>query len=120
MKRTLWLVVLLGALMLILAGCGNSDKAEEPAKEQPAPQEQAAPAAEVVAKGEEVYKASCSGCHGQNLEGLVGPALDKVGAKYSLDEIKGIVEKGTDKGMPGGLVSGDDLDAVSAFLSTKK
>lgn len=68
---------------------------------------------------EQVYKQSCASCHGQNLEGQVGPNLQKVGSKYSKDEIKQIIEKGRG-GMPAGVIQGEDVDKVAEWLASKK
>nr|P23036.1 RecName: Full=Cytochrome c-552; AltName: Full=Cytochrome c552 [Schinkia azotoformans] len=43
--------------------------------------EQAAPAAD---DPEGMVKASCASCHGQNLEGGVGPALADVGSRNAM------------------------------------
>lgn len=68
---------------------------------------------------EQIFQQSCASCHGQNLEGKVGPNLQKVGSKYSKDEIKQIIEKGRG-GMPAGVIQGDDVDKVAEWLASKK
>lgn len=69
---------------------------------------------------EKIFSQKCSSCHGGNLEGGVGPNLQKVGAKYSKDDILGIIKNGKSGGMPAGLISGDDADKVATWLSGKK
>ena len=54
-------------------------------------------------KGPEIYKADCAMCHGENLEGGIGPAL--TGPKFVYggtlaDHIR-VITDGTPKGMPG-------------------
>ncbi|GGI11114.1 cytochrome c550 [Gottfriedia solisilvae] len=71
-------------------------------------------------KPDEIYAQTCVSCHGDQLQGAVGPNLTKVGAKYSEEEIKAILQNGKEGGMPAGLVSGAQLDAVSKWLSEKK
>ncbi|OKL36443.1 cytochrome c551 [Domibacillus mangrovi] len=71
------------------------------------------------AAGEEVYKQSCLSCHGGNLEGGFGPALDKVGAKYSKDEILDIIHNGKGQ-MPANVAEGADAEAVASWLAEKK
>ncbi|OZB93498.1 cytochrome c551 [Paenibacillus sp. XY044] len=71
--------------------------------------------------GEATFKANCVSCHGNNLEGAVGPNLQKIGAKYSADEIAGIVSNGRG-GMPSfkGQLSDADIQGVAQWLATKK
>lgn len=71
--------------------------------------------------GEAVFKANCISCHGNNLEGAVGPNLQKVGAKYSKDEIAGIITNGKG-GMPSfkGQLSDDEISSVADWLALKK
>lgn len=71
--------------------------------------------------GEATFKANCISCHGNNLEGAVGPNLQKVGAKYSADEIAGIVSNGRG-GMPAfkGQLSDADIQGVAQWLAAKK
>ncbi|MFE8695406.1 cytochrome c550 [Cytobacillus sp. FJAT-53684] len=66
---------------------------------------------------EEIYKQSCIACHGDQYQGAVGPALK--GITKSQDEIKEILVNGTDKGMPAGLIPGQE-DAVAEWLTTLK
>ncbi|HLR61143.1 MAG TPA: cytochrome c [Lentibacillus sp.] len=75
---------------------------------------------ETAANGEEVFQNNCASCHGQDLSGGAGPALDTVGSKYSKDEIKQIIKDGFPPKMPAGLVQGKDADAVAQWLSEQK
>ena len=54
-------------------------------------------------QGQEIYKADCAMCHGENLEGGIGPAL--TGPKFvyggALADHVRIITDGTPKGMPG-------------------
>ena len=73
-----------------------------------------APAGDAAA-GEQVFAATCTGCHLNNGQdaGGVGPQL----AGSGVDEaaVRTIVENGRGA-MPGGLVSGEDLDNVVAYV----
>jgi cytochrome c551 len=68
-----------------------------------------------AAAGEQVFAANCTGCHLNNGQdaGGVGPQLAGAG----LDEatIRTTVENGRGA-MPGGLVSGEDLDNAVAYV----
>ncbi|MCF6092686.1 cytochrome c [Microaerobacter geothermalis] len=80
----------------------------------------AAPVAISAEAGASVYGKSCAGCHGQNLEGSVGPALTGVVNKLGEDEVLNIIANGRG-GMPplGGTVSEDQRKSVVEFLKTK-
>ncbi|MFO1443436.1 cytochrome c [Bacillus sp. Bva_UNVM-123] len=66
---------------------------------------------------EDIYKKSCIGCHGDQYQGGVGPALK--GLPISQDEIKDILINGTTGGMPGGLIPGQE-DAMAEWLANLK
>lgn len=117
---------IIGSMLLVLmlaAGCGTAKKEQGGAAEQPAQQgEQAGGGAPGGEKkdAQAIFQGKCISCHGQNLEGGVGPDLTKVGSKYkSADEIKTIIVKGRN-GMPGGLVSEADAKVLADWLITKK
>ncbi|QKS70876.1 cytochrome c [Paenalkalicoccus suaedae] len=63
--------------------------------------------------GQSVYEMNCASCHGGNLEGGVGPALD--GGNYSQEEILSAIAEGPGS-MPAGLASGEEADAVAEFI----
>ncbi|MFD1363032.1 cytochrome c550 [Lentibacillus salinarum] len=76
---------------------------------------------ETAANGEEVFQNNCASCHGQDLSGTSAPALDTVGSKYSQEEIEQIIADGfPDAGMPGGLIQGEDAEAVAQWLSEQQ
>ncbi|MEI7025043.1 c-type cytochrome [Paenibacillus sp. y28] len=81
----------------------------------------ASPGATAGGNGEALYKANCIGCHAANLEGGVGPSLQKVGGKYSKDQIVTLISNG--KGaMPGfkGRLSDGDISTLADWLAAKK
>jgi cytochrome c550 len=67
-----------------------------------------------------IFKQNCSSCHGQNLEGAVGPALNKIGAKYKAEEIADIIKNGKPGGMPAGVVKGEEAKILVDWLAEKK
>lgn len=69
---------------------------------------------------EAIYKQNCSSCHGQNLEGNVGPALEKIGGQYKPEEIADIIKNGKGSGMPAGLVKGEEAKILVDWLAEKK
>ena len=117
---------------LVLSACGGGGE-EEPAgepeengQEQPAenggePAEQPAEngGGETAAQAEQLYQQSCVSCHGQNLEGGVGPDLTTVGSRLSKDEIENIIVNGQAT-MPAGLLQGEEAAVVAEWLAAKK
>ncbi|EGQ27198.1 cytochrome c-553 [Sporosarcina newyorkensis 2681] len=115
MKNKL-LATLFGAA-LVLGACGGGD---DNAADKPAEDTNTNNGAETSnVDAEKVVQTSCVSCHGGNLEGGAGPALDKVGATHSEEEIHDIIING--KGaMPPGIIKGEEADAVAAWLAKKK
>lgn len=103
-------------LLSVSALQGNPDKHEEAAP-QPA-----LPAVELnVAAAEAIYAKSCLVCHGEQLEGKMGPNLQKVGAKMTQEQIFKLVTNG--KGaMPGfkSSLKEEEIANLSIWLSQHK
>lgn len=78
--------------------------------------------AQILAKGKEVYVGKCAACHGNDLQGLIGPNLVDdywIHGKGKMTEIVDIVRKGVlDKGMPQWetMLKDDEVKAVVAFI----
>jgi cytochrome c550 len=64
-------------------------------------------------RGASVFAESCAGCHGADATGGVGPSLVGVDAATVLLVVP--AGQGT---MPAGLVSGQDLADVAAYVAT--
>jgi cytochrome c551 len=104
------LVGLLLGTSLVLAACGGGQGTTDNNKDS---------GTSTASAAEQIFQQNCASCHGQNLEGKVGPNLQKVGSKYSKDQIKQIIEKGRG-GMPAGVIQGEDADKVAEWLASKK
>lgn len=65
-----------------------------------------------------VYKQRCLSCHGDQLEGRVGPNLQAVGSRLTEEEIAAIISDGIG-GMPafGKRLSEKELASISAWLA---
>lgn len=115
MKKTIVLLAVL--LTFSLSACGTSTKAPE--QGGGTPPQGGAPTTTVDASA--VFTANCVSCHGNNLEGSVGPNLQKVGAEYSKDQIDAIVTNGRG-GMPSfkDKLTKDEITSVADWLATKK
>ncbi len=118
MKKKL-LALFMGSALILGACGGGGDTANEPADNNAGNGgETAAPTADNAA-AEGLFAQSCASCHGQNLEGGVGPELTKVGSKLDAAGIEGIITNGQGA-MPAGLLQGDDAKAVAEWLATHK
>lgn len=106
-----WLLATLFGAALVLGACGGSgDEADNG--------DDAGEATEASA-GEEIYKKSCASCHGSDLEGGAGPALENVGSDHSADEIADIIDNGTGS-MPAQNLDEDDRDELADWLAAKE
>ncbi|WP_239551228.1 c-type cytochrome [Paenibacillus elgii] len=72
-------------------------------------------------KAEAIYKKQCLSCHAADLRGKVGPGLQEIGSKMTEQQLFGIIQDGA-RGMPAfkKVLSADELQALSQWLSTKK
>ena len=66
-----------------------------------------------------IFEKSCSQCHGENLQGKVGPNLQQIGSKMSKKQILGQIKNGGG-GMPANVITGQKAKKVAAWLSKKK
>jgi len=105
------LAAMFGAV-LVLGACGGGDKAKEDVGTTPSTETASVDAEAVVNK-------SCVSCHGGNLEGGGAPAIDKIGATLSEEEIHTIIIEGQG-GMPPGIIKGEEAEAVAKWLAEKK
>lgn len=80
---------------------GNENNAEEQEFDDP------------IELGESVYEGACASCHGGDLGGGAGPALD--GGEYDHDEIIAAIEEGPGD-MPADLADGEEAEAVAEFI----
>lgn len=106
MKKKLVALLMGTTVVLSLAACGGGDdKADTPA----------------AGNGEKLYGQKCAACHGQNLEGMSGPELAKIGAKLSKEDIEKVILEGqNNNAMPKGMLTGADATTVAEWLATKK
>ncbi|MGB7999433.1 MAG: cytochrome c [Anaerobacillus sp.] len=109
-----WTSILLGLMLLFsLAACGtgnesgnensmNNSKGNEEASDGDS--ESAGEYDAEAAKA--TYKRNCLSCHGDNLQGKVGPKLADIGSRLSKDEILTTIQNGKGQ-MPGNILNGD-------------
>jgi mono/diheme cytochrome c family protein len=107
------LTAILGiGLIIILSFVGvniGPDTATENGEENEEEQEFDDP----IELGESVYQQNCASCHGGDLEGASGPALDDGG--YSEEDILTAISEGPGS-MPADLATGEDAEAVAEYI----
>ena len=90
---------------ILLAACGGESSSDDT----------------VSADGETLVKQNCVSCHGGQLEGRGNiPPLQNVGASKSEEEILDIILNGYGKGMPPGVLKGEDAEKAAAWLAEQK
>ncbi|SFK10850.1 MULTISPECIES: cytochrome c551 [unclassified Bacillus (in: firmicutes)] len=109
MKKKLLMIVLGTSLALTVGACGKKEESKPSSPGQEASAD----------SSEKIFQKSCAGCHGNDLQGLSGPALQKVGGKYGKEDIEKIITKGRGA-MPAGLIQGEDAKKVAEWLAEKK
>ena len=108
-----WLATFMLGSALMLGACGGDDSGTEDTNTDTG-SETTADASEQVAQQR------CATCHGGNLQGMGNtPALNDVGSRYSEEEILDIIVNGQGS-MPGGLVKGEEAEALAAWLAEKQ
>lgn len=75
-----------------------------------------------VAAAEEVYSKNCLSCHGDQLQGGVGPELATIGASRSQEELAGAIMNGIGAMMPAfkDHLTAEDISHLSKWLSEMK
>lgn len=114
-KRLARLVAMIAVALtatVLFAACGQKSNTGGPA---------AQPGGAAPAGVETIYKNNCMSCHGQNLEGRVGPDLRKIGDKYDRAQIAAVIRDGKGS-MPSfkGRLSDAQIDELAAWLADKK
>ncbi|WP_019243069.1 MULTISPECIES: cytochrome c551 [Bacillus] len=106
------LLALMLGTSIVLAACGGDKADDKPSSDG---------GTTTADSGQEakLYKNNCASCHGENLEGLVGPELKKVGATLSKDEIEKVILEGKGS-MPKEQLQGEEASQVAQWLSEKK
>lgn len=68
-----------------------------------------------------IYTNSCLACHGDELQGVVGPALSTIGAALTKEEIYQVISEGRG-GMPAfeSQLSEDELITLTTWLAAQK
>ncbi|MBM7097088.1 cytochrome c [Bacillus sp. H-16] len=102
-------------LMIVLSFVGNVQQAEiaQEGEEGENGEAEEQEFDDPIELGEHVYEQNCLSCHGGDLEGGSGPALND--GSYDQEAILTAIEEGPGS-MPGGLVSGEEAEAVAEYI----
>ncbi len=79
-----------------------------------------------LALGANVYATKCAACHGQELQGLIGPNLTDsywIHGKGAMSDVVKVIREGVaEKGMPpwGPVLKSDEIIGAAAFVISKK
>ncbi len=107
----LTVIISMIVMMLIMTGCNSQTASGFASKQQKET---------VDLTPQEIFQNNCSGCHGGNLQGNIGPSLQKIGSKYSREEIKNIIQSGKGQ-MPAQSQMPDEVrQKLATWLSQKK
>lgn len=103
-----WLVVVSLLAGGLIAGCGGKSQ----------PNEKVADSAIVVPT---LFRQNCISCHGNQLQGRVGPNLQTVGNRLTEDEFIELIRDGKG-GMPayGKRLSREEIASIATWLSEQK
>ncbi|MDB5054856.1 MAG: cytochrome c [Bacilli bacterium] len=72
-------------------------------------------------QAEALFKQNCISCHGVDLEGKIGPNLQKVGERLTPEKIINQINKGGSVMPPfSDILKDDEINALAAWLSAKK
>ena len=115
-----WLATFMLGSALMLGACGGDDSetgTEDTGKDTGTETTENGATSDA---SEQVAQQRCTTCHGGNLQGMGNtPALNDVGSRYSEEEILNIILNGQGA-MPGGLVQGEEAEALAKWLAEKK
>lgn len=78
---------------------------------------------ETIASDEELenlYQTNCAACHGQNLEGIVGPELNNIGSKYSKEDLVDIMMNGKGSMPAVFVVYEGDAELIAEWLLARE
>ena len=105
-----WLATFMLGSALMLGACGDDSESGSETTEDGA----------TADASEQVAQQRCATCHGGNLQGMGKiPALNNIGSRLSEEEILNVIENGQGT-MPGGLVTGEEAEALAAWLAEQK
>lgn len=111
------LIALIGiVLMAGLSAYGLSERNAAEEGEDGAAEEEVTEIEDPIAAGEELAQASCINCHGGDLAGASGPAINNLNGTYSAEEISEIIQNGIGAMPPQTQYDPAEADAIAEYL----
>lgn len=101
--------------MIALVGCTTDSDAGQDEPVSPSSTSIANDGSEAA----KIYEQKCSNCHGDTLEGRVGPELTSIEERLSVQQIESIINDGA-PAMPGDLIAEDEAKKVAEWLLNKQ
>lgn len=115
-RRAVRLLLVPAMLFVVVSGTVYAFAEWHPAKPKAAAASEPIVAGSGAERGESLFAETCATCHGDGGSGGgIGPRL--AGRAISLDEARSTIENGSGA-MPAGLVEGQELEDVLAYLET--
>ncbi|WP_347548793.1 cytochrome c [Pseudalkalibacillus hwajinpoensis] len=118
-----WITVVLTLFLIIgLAACGTggNEGTDNQGTDEKASEENGDSAGDYDAEAARAsYESQCLSCHGENLEGKVGPNISDIGARLPKDAILSTIKNGKGQ-MPGNLLEGKEAENVANWLADMK
>ncbi|AZN39963.1 c-type cytochrome [Paenibacillus albus] len=131
-NKSKWLIAVAGlTLALSIAGCGGNNNNNtsntgttnggNTSTNTPSTNNNAGAGTVDASAAEAVFKSNCVSCHAADLSGGMGPNLQKIGAKLSVDEISTRIHQGGG-GMPAfqGQLTDAEITNLAGWLKTKQ
>lgn len=103
------IIAIIGVVLVIVMSTAGSNQRETMNSEGDDVEEA------TVETPEGIFTNSCASCHGDDLSGGFGPALENVGSSMNEEEIQEIIKKGRGS-MPAETVSEDQAEIVAEWL----
>ena len=101
MKKNKYNLAFIVILTLIISACSSQEQAQ-------------------YSSGEEVYQARCSSCHGGDLSGRVGPALNAESSAASMPDSYWVQTITKGKGsMPAQRLNDEEVSLVVEYIKSK-
>jgi cytochrome c551 len=111
-------------LPLSMTACAQSTPTTAPSVDTKAPSNTAVIGGSQgvkAADAQTLYKHNCMACHGNDLSGVVGPNLQKVGARLSSDQIVTQISNGKGAMPPfKGTLKAEEINALAQWLVSNK
>ncbi|OBZ11206.1 MULTISPECIES: cytochrome c [Bacillales] len=122
MRKNKWILLIAGtALVIGLSACGGNKTNNNGGANEKPPAENNGGTTVNKEEAESLYGKNCVSCHAVDLSGGVGPNLQKVGSRMTVDQISAQISNGGN-GMPAykGQLKDTEIATLAAWLAEHK